>query len=231
MGTKRQLLHRISRLGWRGQMTLVAPAAAAVAAAVTVSALGGFSANITQNGTFTGGSIVLRESGSSANCYSAGVSSGAIVGGNSYTCATIDAFGGPTGQLPGGTPNTQTLTFTNVGSSNASSFTLTPSGCAASAGGTFYGGDTSAAFCGKVDVTVGNGASVCYFPPQSSACPVPSSSDTLTGLGSGGSIAIGSGLNAAASATVVVSTELDPSAAGSDMGLEATQGLAWTLNQ
>jgi hypothetical protein len=29
----------------------------------------------------------------------------------------------------------------------------------------------------------------------------------------------------------VIVTELDPSAAGSDMGLEATQGFTWTLNQ
>lgn len=217
--------------GWQHSLTLIAPAAAAVAAAVTISALGAFSATVTQNGTFTGGSIVLKESGGSASCYSAGVASGAIVGGNSYACSTIDAFGAPTGQLPGGTPNTQTLSFTNVGSSNASSFTLVPGSCSASAGGSFYGGDSSAAFCGKVDVTIGNGASVCYFPAQSSACPAPSSSDTLSGLGAGGSITIGAGLNAGASDTVVVSTELDPSAAGSDMGLEATQGFTWTLNQ
>ncbi len=231
MQTRRQRMRRLARSGWQRQLTLVAPVAAAVAGAVTISALGAFSATVTQNGTFAGGSIVLKENGSSTNCYSAGVSSGAIVGGNSYACATIDAFGAPTGQLPGGTPNTQTLTFTNVGSSNASSFTLTPGSCSASAGGTFYGGDSSAAFCGKVDVTIGNGASVCYFPAQSSACPAPSSSDTLTGLGSGGSIAIGAGMNAGASDTVVIVTELDPSAAGSDMGLEATQGFTWTLNQ
>ncbi len=224
-------MRRLLRSRWHKPLTLVAPAAAGVAGALIIAALGAFSATVSQNGSFTSGSIVLRENGSAANCYSAGAASGSIAGGNSYDCTTIDAFGAPTGQLPGAGVSTQTLTFTNVGSANASSFDVTPGSCSAAPTGSFYGGDSSAAFCGKIDVTIGNGASACYFPSQASACPAPSSTDTLAGLAASGAVAIGSGLSAGASTTVVVSTQLDGSAAGPEMGLEATQPFTWTLNQ
>jgi hypothetical protein len=210
-------------------MTTVVGAAVATALALTtIGALGAFSATITQNGTLIAGSIVLKEVGSSNTCYSAGVASGAIVGANSYSCVTIDTFGAPTGQLPGGTANTQTLTFTNLGSSNAGTFTVTPATCTAAGSGTFYGSD-AAGFCGKVDITIGNGAAVCYYPSQGSACPALSSTYTLASLSS--AVTIGSGLAAGASDTVVVSTKLDTSATNADMGLQATQGFTFTLNQ
>jgi hypothetical protein len=207
---------------------VVGAAVAGALAVTTMGALGAFNATITQNGTLTAGSIVLKEVGSSNTCYSAGVASGAILGGNSYSCTTIDTFGAPTGQVPGGTATTQTLAFTNVGSTNAATFTVTPATCTAAGSGTFYGSDT-AGFCGKVDITIGNGASVCYYPTQASACPALSSTYTLASLTSAATI--GSGLAAGASATVVVSTKLDSSATNNDMGLQATQGFTFTLNQ
>jgi hypothetical protein len=202
--------------------------AIAVVALSTMGALGAFNATITQNGTFTTGSIVLKEVGSSNTCYSAGVASGTILGGNSYSCTTIDTFGAPTGQVPGGSTTTQTLTFTNVGSTNATTFTATPGTCSAAGTGTYYGSDT-AGFCGKVDITIGNGASVCYYPAQASACPALSSSNTLAGLTS--AMTIGSGLAAGASTTVVVNTKLDSTATNNDQGLEATQGFTFTISQ
>jgi hypothetical protein len=219
-----------------GRRRTLVMAVAALGAAVsvgvgTIAALGAFSATITGSGTFTAGAIVLEENGSSNNCYSAGVSSGTILNDNSYDCTSVDVFGAPVGQLAGGPANTQTLTFTNVGTSNASTFDVTPGGCTASGSGTFYGGDTSG-FCDLVDVTIGNGAgTVCYFPAQASACPAPSGADTLAGLYVGGPIAIGAGLDAGSTDTINVSTLLDNSASGADMGLEATQGYTWTLSQ
>jgi hypothetical protein len=186
---------------------VVGAAVAGALAVTTMGALGAFNATITQNGTLTAGSIVLKEV---------------------YSCTTIDTFGAPTGQVPGGTATTQTLAFTNVGSTNAATFTVTPATCTAAGSGTFYGSDT-AGFCGKVDITIGNGASVCYYPTQASACPALSSTYTLASLTSAATI--GSGLAAGASATVVVSTKLDSSATNNDMGLQATQGFTFTLNQ
>jgi hypothetical protein len=209
-------------------MTVAAAVAAAAAVATsTLGALGAFNATITQNGTLTAGSIVLKEVGSSNTCYSTGGTNQGFTT-NSYSCTTIDTFGAPIGQLPGGTASTQTLTFTNVGSANASTFTLTPGTCTAAGTGTFYGSDT-AGFCGKVDITIGNGAAVCYYPSQGSACPAPSSSYTLAGLTS--AITIGSGLATGASATIVVTTKLDTTATNNDQGLKATQGFTFVITQ
>jgi hypothetical protein len=223
----------LARHGRRNQRAFAGGLVALALAAVlgVAGAFGAFTATITGNGTFTTGSIVLEENGSSNTCYSAGESSGTILNANSYDCTTIDTFGAPTAQIAGGPANTQTLTFTNVGTLNASSFTVTPGSCTASGSGTFYGNGTSG-YCGEIDVTIGNGAgTVCYYPAQSSACPALSSSYTLSGLYSAGTMTIGSGLAANATDTIVVKTELDPSATGADMGLEATQGFTWTLTQ
>jgi hypothetical protein len=203
----------------------------------TMSALGAFNAVITNSGTFTAGSIVLEETGtqpSSNTCYSSASASGQFTNSNSYSCSTVDVFGAATGQLPGVAATTQQLTFTNAGSSNASSFTMLPGAtCTASPSGTYYGNDTGS-FCNHVDVTIGNSAgTVCYYPAQASACPALSNTynlHTLAALGS--AVTIGSGLNAGANTVVYVKTELDGIAAtNEDMGLQASVGFTWTLSQ
>jgi hypothetical protein len=217
----------------RGLVTAaVALAAAAAVALTTMSALGAFNAVITQNGTFTAGSIILRETQGATNCYSTGGTNTPFTT-NSSSCTTIDTFGAPTGQEPGGAANSQTATFTNLGTSNATTFTVSAPTCSAAGTGSYYGNDTSG-FCGKIDVTVGNGASVCYYPSQASACPALSNTYTLATLATATTstpITIGSGLAANASDTIVVKTQLDSSATNADQGLEATQGFTWTLNQ
>ena len=195
----------------------------------TMGALGAFSATITQNGTFTAGSIVLKETQGANTCYSTGGTNQPFTT-NSSACATIDTFGAPIGQVPGGATNTQTMTFQNVGTANASTFTVTPGACAAAGTGSYYGNDTSAGFCGKVDVTIGNGAAVCYYPVLGSACPAPSSTYTLTTLNTFGAVTLPA-LAAAATDTIVVSTKLDTTATNADQGLQATQPFTWTLNQ
>ena len=199
----------------------------------TMTALGAFNAVITQNGTFTAGSIVLKETQGANTCYSTGGTNPPFTT-NSSSCTTIDVFGAPTGQVPGGTATTQTMTFQNVGSANASSFTVGAPTCSAAGTGSYYGNDTSG-FCGHIDVTIGNGASVCYYPAQGSACPALSSTYTLATLATATTstpITIGSGLASNASGTVAVKTQLDATnATNEDMGLQATQGFTWTLNQ
>lgn len=202
--------------------------------ASSVTALGAFNAVISGNGTFTAGSIVLEEAGtepSSATCYSTGAS-GTSFSSNSYSCSTIDAFGAPTGQVPGSAATTQQLTFTNVGSADAGSFTMLPGACSAAGSGSYYGNDT-AGFCSHVDITIGNSArTTCYYPAQAGACPSLSNTYTLASLASAGSTTIGSGLHAGASDVILVTTELDATAVTSeDMGLQATQGFTWTLTQ
>jgi hypothetical protein len=200
-------------------------------AIATVHALGAFTAAITNTGTFTAGSIVLEESGSSHTCYSTGSASGQFANGNSYSCSTIDVFAA-TAQEPGAAASTQTLTFTNLGSSNAGSFTVNAGTCSTTPVGTNYGNDSGTAFCGDVDVTIGNQAgTVCYYPAQANACPPPSSAYTLTSLGAAGPLPIGAGLASQASDVLVVTTQLDSAASNEDMGLQATQAFTWTLSQ
>ncbi len=223
-----------SRRHSKGRTAAMAGSAVIAAAAIaltTLGALGAFNATINQNGTFTAGSIVLKETSGASECLSTGGTSQPFTT-NSSSCATIDVFGAPTGQLPGGSPVTQTLTFKNVGSSPASTFTVTPETCAAAGTGSYYGNATSAEFCGKVDVTIGNGASVCYYPSKpTEACPALSSTYTLTTLHTYGAVSIGSGLASNASDTVVVNTKLDATATNADQGLQATQAFAWTITQ
>lgn len=212
-------------------LTVVASLLVAGAVALTtMSALGAFNATITQNGTFSAGSIVLKETSGGKECLSTGGEK-PFTNGNSYSCATIDTFGAPTGQLPGVAAPTQTMTFQNVGSSPASTFNVTPGACSAAGTGTYYGNATSAEFCAKLDITIGNGASVCYYPAEAKACPALSSTYTLSTLNAHGSVAIGAGLASLASDTIVVATELDTTATNADQGLQATQAFSWTLNQ
>lgn len=224
-------MHGLLRLIWPKSITLLALTATTVIVGTpTVAALGAFSAAIAQNGTLTAGSIVLRENASSDNCFSNAISAPFTT--NSSTCSTIDTFGAPTGQLPGGTPAAQTLTFTNVGSSSASSFSVTAGACSVSGAGTYYGNDPGTAFCSDVDVTIGNLAgTVCFYPSQPTACPALSHSYTLTALNTASPLTIGSGLAAGASDVLVVSTRLDQDASNVDMGLQATQPFTWTLNR
>jgi hypothetical protein len=187
---------------------------------------------ITQNGTFTAASIILKETQGANTCYSTGGTNTPFTT-NSSSCTTIDVFGAPVGQELGSGVNTQTMTFQNVGSASASSFTVGAPTCTAAGSGSYYGNDTSG-FCGHIDVTVGNGASVCYYPAQGSACPALSSTDTLATLATATTstpITIGA-LASNASDTIVVKTQIDAAnATNLDQGLQATQGFTWTLNQ
>ena len=207
-------------------------AVAGVVTLTTMAALGAFNATIEQNGTFTSGSIILKESGSSHECFSTAATNTPFTNNNSATCSTIDTFGAPTAQLPGATTTTQTLTFENVGTANASTFTAEPGSCSATGTGSYYGNATSAQFCEKVDITIGNGASVCYYPSKpTEACPALSNTYTLKSLHEGGTVTIGSGLASGASDTVVVKTKLDSTATNPEQGMIATQGFTFTITQ
>jgi hypothetical protein len=225
---------RASRAGRRGPLAAatISMLVAGGLAVTTMAALGQFNAVITQNGTFTAASIILKETQGANTCYSTGGTNTPFTT-NSSSCTTIDVFGAPVGQEPGSGVNTQTMTFQNVGSASASSFTVGAPTCTAAGSGSYYGNDTSG-FCGHIDVTVGNGASVCYYPAQGSACPALSSTDTLATLATATTstpITIGA-LASNASDTIVVKTQIDAAnATNLDQGLQATQGFTWTLNQ
>ena len=207
-------------------------AASAALAGGTMFALGGFTATVTNSGAgFASGTIVLSEGQGATTCLSTSTD---VITSNSTPCTTINLFG--TGNAVPGTSNATALAFKNLGSVNASTFTLTPTACTAAANTATspYSGSDTTGFCGKVDVTIENttnaAAPVCVYPVETGACPAPSSSDTLASLGSGSPVSLGA-LAASGTDNFTITTELDNSATNADQGLAATESVTWELSQ
>jgi hypothetical protein len=131
-----------------------------------------------------------------------------------------------------------TITVTNVGNDATTGAALVAANCSAAAAsddGGYVGADMSG-FCGKIDVTIANttaGASdQCVYPTQAAACPALSNSYTLAGLSSQTfSTPAMSALAAGASATYVITVQLDPGATNADQGLSATIPFTWSITQ
>jgi hypothetical protein len=217
----------------------LALAAAAGLGLTATFTLGGFSASIANStSTFSSATIQLEESNGTATCYSTGSGSGgSVTATNTNSTCTINALIGTPDQVPAGTALTKTFTFTNVGNHNATVAQMVTGACtqaAASDDSGYIGGDGS--FCSKVDVTIANtttGATdKCVYPTQTAACPGISNTSTLTGLASQTFNTVPmSALAVGASATYVVTVELDTSATNADQGLTATVPFTWSISQ
>ncbi len=196
------------------------------------TALGGFTATITNNGnTYSSGTLLLSETQGATTCLST-ANPTAIVN-NSNTCSGINLFGNPT-QTKGDsavTASTSTVTVKNIGTLNSSTLTLTPGSCTASANSANspYAGSDISGFCSKVNITIFNGTN-CVYPAQSGACPALSNTYTLASLASNGALTL-SALSAGSSATYTFTVQLDSGVTNADQGLTATESLAWTLSQ
>jgi hypothetical protein len=222
---------------WRG---LVAAGAAVAALGATAAVtLGGFSATISNaTNTLSSGTIQLKEGVAAATCYSTGTGTGGTVSASNTGACAIDDLGAKLDQVPAGTAVSTTVTLTNVGNTTTANAALVSGACAATAASdsaSYVGGDTSG-FCGKVDVTIANtttGATdKCVFPTQATVCPALSSSNTLASLASQtfGTTPM-TALAPAASATYVITAQLDTSATNADQGLTATIPLTWSISQ
>ncbi|RII85342.1 hypothetical protein DZF95_18295, partial [Clavibacter michiganensis] len=106
--------------------------------------------------TAASGSLVMQESQAGATgtptvtCLSTSATGG--VDSNAATCSTINKFGGSTTMIPGQTV-TSVVNIKNVGTSKASTFTLTPgAACAQTKNGTVNGSATD--FCAKLNVVI-----------------------------------------------------------------------------
>jgi hypothetical protein len=219
---------------------VVALGAVAVMATTAVVTLGGFSATIANSSsTFSSATIQLEETNGTTTCYSTGTGSGGTVTAtNANSTCTINDLVGTPDQVPGGTPLTTTLTFTNVGNHSATVASMVAGTCSAAAASDdsgYVGGDISG-FCGKVDVTIGNTTSgatdKCVYPTQATACPSLSNTYNLTTLaGSSFSSVPLSTIAAGANASYVVNVELDTSATNADQGLTATLPFTWSISQ
>jgi hypothetical protein len=226
---------RVNKRGLVASLTAVA----ALATTATYT-LGGFSAGIANSSsTFSSATIQLEESNGSTTCYSTGSGSGgSVTATNTNSSCTINALIGTLDQIPSGTALTTTLTFTNVGNHSATVASMVTGACttAAASDANGYVGSDTAGFCGKVDVTVANtttGATdKCVYPTQALACPSLSNTNTLAGMASTTFNAVPlSTLAAGASATYVVSVQLDATATNADQGLTATEPFTWSISQ
>jgi hypothetical protein len=216
--------------------------AAAIVAVVALGAtagvtLGGFSATIENpTNTFSSGTIQLEEGVNATTCFSTGTGSGGTVSAdNTNSACSGDDLGGFTDQMPG-VSNSTTVTLTNVGNDPTTVSELAAGACTTAAAAdddSYVGADTSG-FCGETDVTIADttsgAANQCIYPASTSACGSPSSSGTLAGLASNDYTTL-SPLAAGASATYVITVELDPGATNADQGLTATIPLTWSITQ
>jgi hypothetical protein len=213
------------------------------AAALAVIALGstaaisvaGFSAQIVNNAnTFSAGTMQLKESNGSVNCYSTGTGSGGTVSStNSATCS-INKLVGTLDQVPAGTPLTSTVTMTNVGTINSSIESLVMGTCSAAAASDangYVGSDTSG-FCGKVDFSIGITGKCIYPANASAACPsTPTNTGNLASV-AGTTFTNSSSpgltlLTAGSSQSYTFTVMLDSSATNADQGLAASMTMTW----
>jgi hypothetical protein len=160
-----------------------------------------------------------------------------VSGTNTNTTCTINDLVGTLDQVPGGTALSTTLTFTNAGNHNATVASLVSGACTqatASDANAYAGSDTT--FCNKIDVTVGNSTTgvtdKCVYP-KAAACPALSNTYNLATFASTTFNAVPlTVLAAGASATYVVTVQLDSTAANNaDQGLTATVPFTWSISQ
>ena len=222
---------------------LVAGALGVVALSLTAATtLGGFTAAVSASGSGLSPTIVLALDNGSVWCDSTGANGTSPVGvgtggstatNNSACTAALDVFGASS-IVPGGTATTQTISVKNLGNLNGNGLTLTPGACAAVArtDTNGYNGGGTATFCGKINITIQEGANKCLFPAQASACPALSNTSNLGNLGTSGLTLNSTGaLAAGATDTLTVKTQLDASATNAHQGLKATVPFTWSISQ
>jgi len=220
---------------------LVAGVLGVVALSFTaVSTLGGFSAAITATGNVSSGTLVIALDNGSVWCDSTGangtspvgVGGGGSTATNSSTCVTtLDPFNN-LNAVPAGTTTTTTITVKNLGTVTANALTLTPGNCTAVARSDTngYTGGGTTTFCGKVDVTIGEGTK-CLFPVSATACPALSNANNLSNIPTAGVTLNGGTLAAGGTDAIVIKTQLDTSATNAHQGLKASMPFQWSVTQ
>jgi hypothetical protein len=202
-----------------------------IAAAILVLSVNGtlssWTAAVITNDTntvATAAAVILREDGpAAASCLS---SSGTD---NSYTCSTINKYGGTTTPLNPGDSQVTDVVFSNVGTAAASTFVLTPGSCSQTpAAGS--GTPAVADVCTNGDLTVAVSCSDGSTYAAGSAWV-----DLAQAATAPGSLPISlthtATLAAGASFTCRFTVALSGTADVLDQGVTASQPLTWTLNQ
>ena len=172
----------------------------------------------------TAAAVILREDGpAAATCVSSTNAN------NSYTCSTINKYGGTASPLsPGGSQVTDVV-FSNVGTAAASSFVLTPGSCSQNpAAGS--GTPAAANVCTNGDLTVAISCSDGSTYAAGSAWSDLTQAATAPGS-LPATLTHTAALAAGASFTCRFTVALSGTANVLDQGVTASQPLTWTLNQ
>jgi hypothetical protein len=211
-------------------------AASAVAAVVLLLGVNGTlsawtSAIITNdtNSVATANALILKEAGpdgtaahTAQTCYS---STGAS---NTFTCSTINKYGGTTTPLAPGASQTTDVTFTNVGGAQGASFKLQAGACTqtptANAGATPPVNNLCTA-TGELTVAVScsNGTT---YAAGSAWTDLTYAAGTASGIGT---LTHTAALAANASWTCRFTVALNSNASVTDQGITVSQPLTWTL--
>lgn len=183
------------------------------------------------NSVSTGQAVILSESSGANTCASSSNTS------NSYSCTTINKYGGTT--LVPGTSTTVTVTFTNTGTKNGASFQFAPSASCTSTytatiGSETAGGTSSPNLCSNGDLTVAvacnTGAT--FGSGTAWTTPYPISAVTPSALATSSPYnhtATAGDLNAGATWTCQFTVALSSSAGFSDQNITVAQPITWTL--
>jgi hypothetical protein len=205
-------------------LALLAGLAGVVALSLSLSStVSAFTATITNSvNSATTGSLVMQETGPNA----AGVaqtcnSNDGSLASNTFTCATINKYGGGTTLVPSnaaGTTNTITTTvnFKNTGTVPASSFTLGFLACNQTTGGAGAATD----LCSKLMVSVKSGSTTVIANATAASLAT-----TTTTIPAALVPAVNSGTTVPFTFTVYLASTAD----SSYQALTATQQIVWTF--
>jgi hypothetical protein len=198
---------------------LMAGVAASAAVALSMTgALGAFTAQITNsNDTAATGTLTMQEVGGAATCNSTD-GTGNNVSTNTYSCTSINKYGGSTTMIPG-TPVATTITIKNTGSVAANTFTLTPAACTPSLNG---------AVNGSAQSTICNTMTVAVSETLGGVVSNPVAAKTLTAFNTAGAVSVGP-LAAGATASFTFTVLLPSTADNTFQGLGVSQNLVWNF--
>lgn len=213
----------LSSFAARRRLSLVALLTGLVGVAILAlsmtSSLAAFTASITNSvNTAAAGTVIMQEqNGAGTITCNSTDGAGNNVTNNTFTCATINKYGGSTTMVPGQTVTTS-VTIKNTGTASVAGFTLAPGTCTQS--GNVTGSATD--LCAKMGIVINQtvGGTTTTISPASS---------TLTSLASGGAIALTSPVAAATTITYTFAVTLSSSAGNTYQGLSASQPLVWTF--
>ena len=185
----------------------------------------------TDNSVSTGQAVILSESSGANTCASSSNAS------NSFSCTTINKYGGAT--LVPGTSTTVTVTFTNTGTKNGSNFQLAPSASCTSTYTSSIGSETAGAastpnLCSNGDLTVAVacntgstfGSGTAWLTPYPIAAATPGA---LATSGPYNHAATAGDLNPGSTWTCQFTVALSSSAGFADQNITVAQPITWTL--